>query len=187
MAELTTSSRSSRRQSPLTAALVIGALLVGAVLGILLDPGSGAQADGAPPDDASPVVGTADCSITDDDMRVDGGTAVIEEHFTCELSTSDDRVNGTEELVVISRLDDMTIGGTWVATGTITTSDGTWEGTGQGVVSMTGNLPAGAAGLSPANFGEMRYVGDGSHAGLTFRYYFAGTNSDEGVSGWIEG
>jgi hypothetical protein len=132
-----------------------------------------------PPKDAITVVGMANCTLgPSSDEFAD------REQFECELDFSDPRVNGTESLEVVSRIADIEVGGPWTAEGHIVTDSGEWRGAGQGVVGMVGVLPH-AEGIHPANFGEMRYEGEGDLEGLTLIYYFAGSNNTEGLAGWI--
>jgi hypothetical protein len=137
----------------------------------------------APPDDAVVVLGTEYCSLRNASDETIDGVAVLNEEFVCELDMSDPRVSGTETLQVVSRID-WDVGGPWTADGRIVTDDGEWVGTGQGVVDMVGHLPY-AEGRNPANFGEMRYEGTGDLEGLTFTYYFAGSDDTVGIAGWL--
>lgn len=177
--------RTGRRIVPAIAAVAV-VVVVAAVVWVLAADGDGTGLGAPPPDDALTVVGDAACSWSLTGEDVVDGVRVIEERFDCRLDLSDPRVSGTEVVDVVTRIDDWARGGTWTATGRITSEDGSWVGTGHGAVSTVGNLPE-APGLSPANFGEMRYEGEGALDGLTFQYYVSGTNSVLGYSGWIEG
>ena len=145
---------------------------------------SGSADSAEPPDDATTVVGTAECTVPSRESSVIDGVEVIEERFVCELDFSDPRVTGTETLDVTVRMADSSVGGTWTAPGHIVTDSGEWRGTGQGAFSMVDVLPH-AENIRPANFGEMRYEGEGDLEGLVFVYYFAGSNATEGLAGWI--
>ena len=138
-----------------------------------------------PPDDAIVAVGTGTCDMTpvSDDM-VDG-VDVIVEHFVCQLDMSDPRVNGIEDLMVVSRLADSATGGTWTAVdATLTNDQGVWRGSSQGVFDLVGVSPF-AEGLVPYNYGEAHYIGEGAFEGLEYHYFISGSNEQAGVTGWI--
>jgi hypothetical protein len=126
----------------------------------------------------------ANCTLGPSSDEFADGVWIVREQFECELDFSDPRVNGTETLEVVSRIADIEVGGPWTAEGHIVTDSGEWRGAGQGVVGMVGVLPH-AEGILPANFGEMRYEGEGDLEGLTLICYFAGSNNTEGLAGWI--
>ena len=155
-----------------------------AVLLVMLVGGCSTGTSDEPPEDATTVIGTTECTIASRSSSVVDGVQIIEEQFVCELEFSDPRVSGTETLDVAIRMADPGVGGTWTAPGRIVTDSGEWRGTGQGAFSMVDVLPQ-AQGVSPINFGEMRYEGEGDLEGLVFTYYFAGSNDAEGRAGWI--
>ena len=140
-----------------------------------------------PPDDAIVVVGSTlgNCSMTPISDDLVDGVDVIVEHFVCETESSDPRVSGTEDLMVVTRVADYATGGTWtVQDSTLTNDQGVWRGTSQGIVDLVGVLPF-AEGLWPYNYGEAHYVGEGAYEGLEYHYFFSGSNGKGGVAGWI--
>ena len=162
---------------------------------LFLLPGCSDSADDAAPpglgesipaDDATVVVGSVRCGMTNVSDDVVDGVEVIVEHFVCEVEASDPRVSGTEDLMVVSRVAHFTLGGTWtVQDATLTNDGGTWRGSAQGVVDLTGVHPF-AKGVIPFNYGEAHYIGEGAYDGLVYHYYFSGSNGMEGVTGWIQ-
>ena len=142
--------------------------------------------DSTPTTDAVVVVGSAGCVMASySDESVDG-VLVIDEHFVCEHEMSDPRVNGTEDLRVVTRLANRTTGGAWTVQEAVLTNDmGTWRGSAQGVVDLAGVHPF-ADGVAPFNYGEVLYIGEGGYEGLEYQYYFSGSNGQVGVTGWIQ-
>jgi hypothetical protein len=138
-----------------------------------------------PPDDAIVVVGSGTCGMTPISDDVVDGVRVIVEHFVCETESSDPRVSGTEDLMVVTRVADYATGGTWtVQDPTLTNDQGVWRGSSQGIVDLVGVLPF-AEGLSPYNYGEAHYIGEGDYEGLEYHYFISGSNGKAGVAGWI--
>lgn len=147
--------------------------------------GTGSDVVGAPPDDATAVVGASTCTLTDVSDDVVDDVRVIVERFECEDTMSDPRVTGTETLLSTSRIEPGAAAGTWSAPDAVLTTDGgTWRGWAQGVVDLTGVLPF-AEGVTPFNYGEAHYVGEGAYQGLEYHVYVSGSNSELGVAGWI--
>lgn len=138
----------------------------------------------APPDDAAVVAGTGTCTLANLGDEVIDGVRVVKERFTCADEMSDPRVTGTETLVITTRLG-ASLGGTWSAPEAVLTTDGgTWRGWAQGVVDLNGVLPF-AEGVTPFNYGEAHYVGEGAYEGLEYHYYMSGSNERAGITGWI--
>ena len=142
--------------------------------------------ESTPTDDATVVVGSGRCGMTSVSDDVVDGVEVIVEHFVCEVEASDPRVSGTEDLMVVTRLATWTLGGTWtVEDATLTNDGGTWRGSSQGVVDLTGVHPFAKA-VIPFNYGEAHYIGEGAYDGLEYHYYISGSNGTAGVTGWIQ-
>jgi hypothetical protein len=141
--------------------------------------GTPADDQAGPPNEAVAVVGTSECVITDRTFNGD----MITELFECTVEMSDPRVTGTETLTAVTQDGDK--GGVWtVDDAVLTTGDGTWRGTGQGVVDYVGVLPT-AQGMAPYNYGELHYRGEGRYEGLEFHYYLSASNSGGAYAGWI--
>jgi hypothetical protein len=148
--------------------------------------GVSATTEADPADDATTVVGTGTCSMAQVSQDAVDGVLVVVERFECQLDLSDPRVSGTETFTTTTRVADMRIGGPWTATGNVLTTDGaTWRGWSRGVAELVGVLPW-AEGVTPFNYGEGHYVGEGVYEGLVFHYHFTGSNGEAGVAGWIE-
>lgn len=139
-----------------------------------------------PPDNATVVVGNLVCSGLPPESPSESDTAsALTERFQCHDETSDPRVGGTETITLVTRIAGSSIARTWVSeTAELTNDGGTWHGTGQGLVDLVGVLPQ-AQGVKPFKYGEMHYVGEGAYEGLEYHYYFAGSDSRVGVTGWI--
>jgi hypothetical protein len=162
-------------RTALSVALV--ACLVGCATGGTEDPRT-------PPEDATVVVGTGTCTLESLGDEIVDGVRVVTERFTCHDEMSDARVTGTETLAVTTRLSS-SLGGTWsTAEAVLTTEGGTWRGWAQGVVDLSGVLPF-AEGVTPFNYGEGHYLGEGAYKGLEYHYYMSGSNEEAGVTGWI--
>lgn len=143
-----------------------------------------------PPDlgtdtDAVVVVGAGTCQMRNEGFTEVEGFGVVTERFICEDVMSDPRVTGTQELVVITKYADDTIGGIWTAEeATLITEEGTWRGVAWGIVDFVGVLPF-AEREVPFNYGEAHYIGEGPYEGLEYHWYLTGSNSESGVTGWI--
>jgi hypothetical protein len=144
----------------------------------------------SPPDlETSPeavvVVGNSTCTMRNEGFTEDDGLGVVTERFICQDVMSDPRVTGTQELVAVTKYTDDTIGGVWTSDeATLTTDEGTWRGTGWGIVDLAGVLPF-AEGEFPFNYGEAHFFGEGPYEGLEYHYYITGSNSSAGLTGWI--
>ncbi|MGD8732817.1 MAG: hypothetical protein PVH92_13130, partial [Anaerolineales bacterium] len=124
------------------------------------------------------VIGTQMCSRkTFPGGTAEDGARVLNEQFTCNILMSDPRVSGAEVLEVES-LEYERHSMLWTAEGIISNDNGTWRGTGKGVLRKEGG--------SPYNYGEMIYTGEGEYTGLIFRYLVAGSNEQLKIAGWIE-
>ncbi len=148
---------------------------------------STASTSEAPGSDAVLVVGNGVCAVsTLGDEFVDGVT-IITERFDCETVSSDPRTSGIEIYPeIVSRITDMSKGGTWTAEGiTLTNDEGVWRGTGHGAFDLRGDLPF-AEGIRPFNYGEINYVGEGAYEGLRLHIYISGPNEQAGLAGWIQ-
>jgi hypothetical protein len=141
----------------------------------------------APGSDAVFVVGNGVCTISTLEDEVVDGVTVITERFDCETVSSDPRTSGVEIYPeIVSRITDKSRGGTWTAEGiTLTNDEGVWRGTGHGAFDLRGDLPF-AEGISPFNYGEINYVGEGAYEGLRLHIYISGPNEQVGLAGWIQ-
>lgn len=138
---------------------------------------AGDQSGDGPVRDA--VTGTATCALTTlPSGTTEDGTEVVKERFTCTDVTSDPRVSGEEVLEIETLLYDDHSAPWSVTSATITTEDGVWRGTGDGVLRFDGD--------GPYNYGETTYRGEGPYEGLTYHCLVAGSNGELVLAGWIE-
>ncbi|MDO8108107.1 hypothetical protein Q6348_12970 [Isoptericola sp. b441] len=146
--------------------------------------GSASSADGvALLQTTTMVAGTQHC--TWDSPATEGDPLVTRVRFVCQNDLSDARVSGTEELTLVWLALGEEQGQVWVTeSASLTTSGGTWTGTGAGVFDLVGVLPT-SPGLAPYNYGSVRYVGEGAYEGLEYQEFIAGTDTDLALAGWI--
>ena len=139
-----------------------------------------------PGSDAVLVVGNSVCAVSTVGDEVIEGVMAVTERFECETVSSDPRTSGVEVFPeIVSRIGDWSKGGTWTAEGvTLTNEEGVWRGTGHGAFDLRGSLPF-AEGISPFNYGEVNYVGEGAYEGLQLHIYISGPNEQAGLAGWI--
>jgi hypothetical protein len=74
--------------------------------------------------------------------------------------------------------------GPWTSESVVTTDEGSWSGTSQGVYDLYGVSPLGTAG-EVFRYGQSEYVGEGAYEGLVAHYYMAGNDDVASVTGWI--
>jgi len=141
----------------------------------------------APGSGAVLVVGDSVCTVSTLGDEVVEGVTVITERFECETTSSDRRTSGVEVFPeIVSRISDPSTGGTWTADDiTLTNDGGVWRGTGHGAFDLRGRLPF-AEGVSPFNYGEVTYLGEGGYDGLRLHIYISGPNEQAGLAGWIQ-
>lgn len=133
------------------------------------------------PDGSVAVWGTGICDLGGEGVNPEGGVGFL---AVCELDMSDPRVSGTETQdrfrFIVGRAGTMAV---WVAEEAhITSAEGSWRGSAQGVDSPDG-VPV----------GEAHYVGEGAYEGLEFHYYFFPNEAARGdleddpieLHGWI--
>ena len=162
--------------------IVCFVLVLGASVGASGQEGQ-AFPDLAVPADAEPFVGSEVCEWTYNADEIIEDVHYIVEHFSCTLETSDSRASGSEELDFVTRKGRYRAL-PWAATSELTTEEGSWSGSGEGMVDTVGVSPLGTRG-QPFNYGEMTYVGEGANEGLVMHLYAAGGNDVLGVAGWI--
>ena len=171
--------------------MAIAIALVAGLTGCATDTGTdGPEWPDLPPDlslspDAVVVIGTGQCSMRNTGFEEIDGVFYVTEVFSCADTMSDPRVTGTQDFVSVTKYVDENTGGIWFAEEmTLTTDEGTWRGTGWGIVDLEGVLPW-AEGLWPFNYGEAHYTGEGPYEGLEYHYFVAGSNNQAAVTGWI--
>lgn len=134
--------------------------------------------------DTSYFVGTQECTWGDTSTEYIDGVEHYKEHYSCVTETTDPRFTGTEELDIVT-YGGYGIASPWTAEGVVSGAEGSWHGSGQGMVDYQGAPPLGTPG-HPFNYGEMTYIGDDAYEGLVVHYYFAGSEIDAlALSGWV--
>lgn len=133
--------------------------------------------------DVTYFTGTSQCTSERVGSTSVEGISQSQIHSTCAFATTDDRLNGTLEVgnTVYSYGPG---GGPWTAEGVLTTEEGSWRGTSQGVYDLNGASPLGTAG-NVFHYGHAEYIGEGAYEGLVAYYYFAGTDDMHSHTGWI--
>lgn len=128
------------------------------------------------------VKGNDTCTITSMVDRHESGNVVYDEHFVCYRVADDPRISGTLEFDVTSVFEPMgSPNAQWTSDNyVLTNTDGTWEGTAQGAVTVFAS-----GGLM--NYGRAVYVGTGAYEGLRFTELIAATDSAGLVLGYITG
>lgn len=127
----------------------------------------------SPTQGATAVHGHEDCQIVD--ASYEGNTD--RERFHCVETTSDARLNGEWEALIVTT---ETGGGLgyWTVDLVMTNPGGTWRGTASGTTSGMPN--------NPTNLGVIVWVGEGGYAGLTYHELFSGSNARADTAGWVE-
>lgn len=118
-------------------------------------------------------------------VEVTGSTGMCDlpgDVLTCQLETSDDRINGIAEISVHCELtnDGDTTLGDCSGPALITNADGTWEGACQGTTTWSTSAP------SHVHDFVCTYLGTGSYAGLRYTEHLEGTDFPWPVNGRIE-
>ena len=128
-------------------------------------------------------VGTWTCDSAWVGVEYIDGVEHQKRHLTCTTESTNPRVVGTEELH-LTRYGNWSDAAPWTADAVLSTTEGTWRGSGRGVRDVTG-----ASGLGMARFpflyGELTYVGEGAYDGLVMHRYMAGHLGNLAVSGWV--
>ncbi len=137
-------------------------------------PHFGATSEVAVGPDTTYFTGTTACTFGGRESKVVDGVSQNEEHYACDLVTTDPRLVGTEEIDLIAYIASGD-GGPWTAEAVLTTDEGSWHGTAQGVYDTA----------RASDYGEATYLGEGAYEGLTAHYYFAGQGDPYSLTGWI--
>ncbi len=127
--------------------------------------------------------GTAECTSESGEATVVDGIRQNQVRSTCQTATTDDRLNGT--LVADNTVYGFgTDGGPWTSESVLTTEEGSWRGTDQGVYDLYGTSPLGTAG-KVFRYGHSELVGEGAYDGFVAHYYQAGNDDISSLTGWI--
>jgi len=153
-----------------------------APLGAESDPAA-AMADVAVGPGVTYFTGTSECTSESGEATVVDGIRQNQIRTTCENATTDDRLNGT--LVADNTVYGFgTDGGPWTSESVLTTEEGSWRGTDQGVYDLYGASPLGTAG-TVFRYGHSELLGEGAYEGLVAHYYLAGNDDMTSLTGWI--
>lgn len=146
---------------------------------------TGAMAEVAVGSGVTYFTGTRMCSPEFEERSLVEKVWVDRLHLTCEVVTTDSRFDGTEEVGAIYYVP-MPHGaepGPWTAEGVLTGEEGSWLGTGEGVLDIKGDSPLTAR--DSFHYGAVTYRGEGAYEGLVAHYYFAGDPDVLSLTGWI--
>ena len=99
------------------------------------------------------------------------------ETFHCTEATSDPRLNGEWETLVVTHETGGGLGA-WSGDLVMENAGGTWRGKASGTTT--------GIGAHPVNLGVVVWTGEGGYAGLTYHEFVYGSNGRLVTAGWVE-